>query len=81
MPKTDWSVDDYNNNWFYLWGHTHKNFYCERKKIYADNQIGYKKNILNSSIYQYQKNLIYLKTILMEYTKLLKNNIKIFIME
>ena len=43
MPKTDWSVDDYNNNWFYLWGHTHKNFYCERKKIYADNQIGYKK--------------------------------------
>lgn len=42
MPKEDWSADDYNKNWVYMSGHTHKNYFVvdETKKIYADNQIG-----------------------------------------
>ena len=46
MPKTDWSNNEYNRNWFYLSGHTHKNTYIESedKKVYADNQVGYTKN-------------------------------------
>lgn len=46
MPKTDWSTNEYNKNWFYLSGHTHINNYIESedKKVYADNQVGYKNN-------------------------------------
>ena len=43
MPKEDWSKSNYNKNWFYISGHTHKNRYIENEelKIYADNQVGY----------------------------------------
>lgn len=46
MSKSDWTNDDYQKNWIYLSGHTHKNFYCEdeNKRVYADNQIGYYNN-------------------------------------
>lgn len=43
MPKTDWTNDNYVNNWVYISGHTHKNYYLENEYIslYSDNQIGY----------------------------------------
>lgn len=42
-PKQDWSTDNYNSNWIYINGHTHKNVYEKNsdKQLYADNQIGY----------------------------------------
>lgn len=42
-PKENWSNEDYNRNWIYVNGHTHRNDYCsdERKTFYSDNQIGY----------------------------------------
>ena len=70
MPKEDWSTSDYNKNWFYISGHTHRNVYIddENKKIYADNQIGYKKDnyefkylssSINYDIFQDYKDGIY----------------------
>lgn len=70
MPKEDWSNSDYNKNWIYISGHTHKNYYIESegKTIYADNQIGYEKNSfefkpiftsLNFDIFQDYENGIY----------------------
>ena len=42
-PKENWSTADYNNNWIYVNGHTHRNeYYCsDEKTAYSDNQIGY----------------------------------------
>jgi len=42
-PKENWSNEDYNRNWIYVNGHTHRNEYCcdEEKSFYSDNQIGY----------------------------------------
>ncbi|KQL52675.1 hypothetical protein AN964_03470 [Heyndrickxia shackletonii] len=42
-PKENWSNEDYNSNWIYVNGHTHRNDYCcdEEKTFYSDNQIGY----------------------------------------
>jgi len=42
--KENWSKDNYNSNWIYVNGHTHKNTlsYNEEKTVYSDNQIGYK---------------------------------------
>ncbi len=42
-PKQDWSTDNYNSNWIYINGHTHKNVYEKNsdKQLYADNQVGY----------------------------------------
>ncbi|MDV2684001.1 DUF4116 domain-containing protein [Alkalihalophilus lindianensis] len=42
-PKESWSNEDYNRNWIYVNGHTHRNDYCcdEEKTFYSDNQIGY----------------------------------------
>ncbi|MFJ7817767.1 DUF4116 domain-containing protein [Bacillus toyonensis] len=42
-PKENWSNEDYNRNWIYVNGHTHRNDYCcdEEKSFYSDNQIGY----------------------------------------
>lgn len=45
MKKSDWNLDDYNPNWIYLNGHTHYE-YTNNKNIYADNQIGYKRQTL-----------------------------------
>ena len=44
MPKEDWTKEDYQKNWIYVNGHTHRNYYyiSDTKTIYADNQIGYK---------------------------------------
>ncbi len=49
MPKKDWSDKEYNKNWFYISGHTHKNGYIENedKKIYFDNQVGYTNDMFN----------------------------------
>jgi calcineurin-like phosphoesterase family protein len=42
-PKENWSNEEYNRNWIYVNGHTHRNDYCcdEEKTFYSDNQIGY----------------------------------------
>ena len=42
--KPDWNANAHNPNWIYVNGHSHRNFYeaNDRRKIYADNQIGYK---------------------------------------
>lgn len=42
-PKQDWSTDNYNSNWIYINGHTHKYVYEKNsdKQLYADNQVGY----------------------------------------
>lgn len=42
-PRENWSERDYNPNWVYVNGHTHRNaFYCdEEKTVFSDNQIGY----------------------------------------
>lgn len=42
MPKECWSNQEYNKNWVYISGHTHKNIYIEKPyTLYADNQLGY----------------------------------------
>lgn len=48
MPKKDWSNLSYVKNWYYISGHTHKNYFCENDEmnVFEDNQIGYD----NSSI-------------------------------
>lgn len=42
-PKENWSNEEYNRNWIYVNGHTHRNDYCcdEKKTFYSDNQVGY----------------------------------------
>lgn len=42
-PKENWSNENYNSNWTYVNGHTHRNDYCrnDEKTVYSDNQIGY----------------------------------------
>ena len=49
MPISDWGGELHTKNGVvYVNGHTHKNYYCDdgAKRIFADNQIGYKcKNI------------------------------------
>ncbi|MGP4080625.1 DUF4116 domain-containing protein [Pseudalkalibacillus sp. R45] len=42
-PKENWSNEEYNRNWIYVNGHTHRNDYCcdDEKTFYSDNQIGY----------------------------------------
>ena len=59
MPKEDWTTLDYSTNFIYISGHTHRNYFVEteEKRIYSDNQIGYKsssfglKNITISRTY------------------------------
>lgn len=43
MEKSNWSKTNYQSNWIYVSGHTHKNMFeiSNEKTIYADNQIGY----------------------------------------
>lgn len=45
MPKKDWGSDEYVPNWIYVNGHTHRNqlILDGKKRVYADNQIGYKR--------------------------------------
>lgn len=61
-PKKDWCVDaNYHDNFVYVSGHTHKNMFFDDgvKRIYADNQIGYRnehlhlKNFLMDGEYDY----------------------------
>ena len=42
-PKENWTSENYNSNWLYVNGHTHRNEYCYNgdKTVYADNQLGY----------------------------------------
>lgn len=42
-PKANWTTREYNPNWIYVSGHTHRNEFCcsAEKTFYADNQIGY----------------------------------------
>lgn len=42
-PKENWSNEDYNCNWIYVNGHSHRNDYCcdGEKTFYSDNQVGY----------------------------------------
>mgnify|MGYP001779268632 FL=1 len=44
-PKKDWCADaDFHNDFVYVSGHTHRNIFFDDgvKRIYADNQIGYR---------------------------------------
>ncbi|MDY3796452.1 MAG: metallophosphoesterase [Agathobacter sp.] len=44
MPMIDWrGMNDYENNFIYVSGHTHKNYFFDdgEIKIYSDNQVGY----------------------------------------
>lgn len=44
-PKDNWSKDDYNNEWIYVNGHTHRNVFIKSNyEVYADNQVGYYSN-------------------------------------
>ncbi len=48
MPMKDWSMNDYTKGFVYVSGHSHRNYFFDDgiKRIYSDNQIGYKgKNI------------------------------------
>lgn len=50
MPKKDWcGVKDYENEYIYVSGHTHKNVYYDDgvQRVYADNQIGYKSGLIH----------------------------------
>jgi predicted MPP superfamily phosphohydrolase len=44
MQKWDWNADSHNQNWIYVNGHNHRNYFdiSSKKVVYADNQIGYK---------------------------------------
>lgn len=47
MPFTNWTNNfDYNPNFIYVSGHTHRDFFevSEKRTIYADNQVGYYNN-------------------------------------
>ena len=43
MPLRSWSKEQYNKNWYYLSGHTHKNWYLDddTTHVFEDNQLGY----------------------------------------
>ncbi len=55
MPKKDWSMNkDYVDNWVYVSGHTHRNYYYDDGvvRVYSDNQLGYKyKQAFSKSFY------------------------------
>lgn len=42
-PFKEWSTLDYQSNFIYVSGHTHRNYYeySDKVKIYSDNQVGY----------------------------------------
>lgn len=48
MQKWDWNADSHNPNWIYVNGHNHRNYFdiSSKKVVYADNQIGYKTEII-----------------------------------
>ena len=61
-PKKDWCIDaNYHDDFVYVSGHTHENMFFDDgvKRIYADNQIGYRneslhlKNFLMNREYDY----------------------------
>ena len=44
-PASDWTNEDYNPNWIYINGHTHRNSILRKKDgtiVLSDNQVGYK---------------------------------------
>lgn len=44
MPMKDWTFSDYTKGFVYVSGHSHRNYFSDDglKRIYSDNQIGYK---------------------------------------
>ncbi len=48
MQKDDWNSDAYNPKWIYVNGHNHRNYFdiSSNKVVYADNQIGYKTELV-----------------------------------
>jgi len=48
MQKWDWNADLHNPNWLYVNGHNHQNYFdiSNNKVVYADNQIGYKTQMI-----------------------------------
>ena len=53
-PKDNWSTEDYNKNWIYVSGHTHRNeFFCTTEKtVYSDNQIGYENTSIGLKFFE-----------------------------
>ena len=43
FQKENWSLNEYNKNWIYVYGHTHNNVIevSDTRTIFADNQLGY----------------------------------------
>lgn len=60
MPKEDWSNAPYNSQWVYVSGHTHKNLFVNncKKRVYADNQIGYKKKTIELKRFSLEKIIV-----------------------
>lgn len=58
-PFTDWASGAYDANCIYIYGHTHTNYYDDIGDycIYADNQIGYKRNTYRTK--QFAVNAVY----------------------
>lgn len=57
-PKNNWSTNEYNSNWIYVNGHTHKNIYKldDQCTLYADNQIGYTSMSMGLKYFKISKN-------------------------
>ena len=62
-PKENWSNEDYNSNWIYVSGHTHRNeYYCTTEKtVYADNQIGYERTNIGLKFFEFESKIDYFK--------------------
>lgn len=62
-PKDNWSNDEYNSNWIYVSGHTHRNeYYCTNERtIYADNQIGYTNTSVGLKYFEIENKFDYFK--------------------
>ena len=83
-PKKDWCVDaNCHDNFVYVSGHTHRNVFFDDgvKRIYADNQIGYRNESPHLKCFLMDGEYDYFVTMKMAYMKLHLRNIKIFLVE
>lgn len=62
-PKDDWTYQEYNSNWIYINGHTHRNeYFCNNEKtVYADNQIGYYNTSIGLKFFELEDRFDYFK--------------------
>ena len=63
MPMECWSKEvEYNKNFIYVSGHTHKNYFYDdgEIRIYADNQIGYNNNNPHTKYFELENDYDYM---------------------